>query len=322
MGSQAAMENFGRNLSWTPSEIHEPRTEAEVLEILARSRGRRIRVVGRVHSWSPTVVANDVVIDLKYLNEVRVDRRDDQVWAQVGAGCQIKQLLIELDRQADATLPSLGLITEQTIAGAVATATHGSGKNSLSHFVAEFRVAIYDPQTGRPTIRVISSGPELRAARCSLGCLGVILSVGLWCREQYQVEEHMRRHRSLDSVLAAVEQFPLQQFFLMPWLWEFIAQHRREVTAPRSRLAWLYRIYFFLAFDIGLHLVVRSLVDFGRRRWVHGFFRRILPWTVVKRWRVVAKSQEILVMEHELFRHVECEIFVTQSHIHDQGNRI
>ena len=33
------------------------------------------------------------------------------------------------------TLPSLGLIDEQTVAGATATGTHGSGRNSLSHYV-------------------------------------------------------------------------------------------------------------------------------------------------------------------------------------------
>jgi len=274
-------------------------------------------VVGRLHSWSRALVADDVLLDLRHLNDIRVDQRGDHVWAEVGAGCQIKHLLIELEKRAGVTLPSLGLITEQTLVGAAATGTHGSGKNSLSHYIAEMRLATYDPETGTPMIRVIVGGPELRAARCSLGCLGVVVSVGLWCRPQYQVEEHMRRYQRLDDVLAAEEQFPLQQFFLIPWLWAFLVQHRREVATRRSALATLYRCYFFLVFDVGLHLVLLPLVRWGRRGLVRRFFRRMLPWTVVQRQRVVDRSQAMLVMEHELFRHIEIEMFVTRSRIRD-----
>src|SRR4030095_1683989 len=99
------------------------------------------------------------------------------------------------------------------------------------------------------------------------------------------------RHRSLDSVFAAAEQFPLQQFYLMPWLWEFVAQHRREVVTGRSRLAWLYRWYFFLVFAVMFHVVLLSLVRWGRRGLIHSFYRRIMHRAVVKRWKVVDTSQ-------------------------------
>ena len=314
--TERSVENFGRNLSWTAVNFFQPRSEDEVLAILDRCRGRHIRVVGRLHSWSPAMVGEDVLLDLQFLDRVHVERRGDRVWAQIGAGCQIKRALEELEIQANVTLPSLGLITEQTYVGAAATATHGSGTHSLSHTIVEIRVAVFD-EAGRAIIRTISEGPELRAAPCSRGCVGGVLSGGIWCRDQYHVEEHWRRHRSLDDVIAAAERFPLQQFFLIPWLWEFIAQHRREVSGPRSRLAGLYRWYVYLVFDITFHLVILSLLQCGRRALVHGFFRRVLSLTVVKRWRVVDKSQKMLVMEHQLFRHVEIELFVTQSRIHE-----
>jgi FAD/FMN-containing dehydrogenase len=311
------IHNFGRNLSWTPSSVFEPRSEDELLRVLDECRGRRIRVVGSRHSWSEVVVAEDVMIDLRHLNEVRVEQREGKPWAFVGAGCTIERLLVELEGQAGVTLPSLGLITEQTIAGASATGTHGSGKNSLSHYLAEVRIATYDPVSGKPVIRIVNADPELRAARCALGVLGIIVSCGIWCRPQYHVEETLRRHRTLDEVLAAAERFPLQQFFLMPWLWQYVTQHRREVAAPRSWLATLYRCYFFLMFDVGLHLVILTLVWLRRRRLVHGFFRYLVRWTLIQRWPVVDKSSEMLVMEHELFRHVEIELFVVQPKLLD-----
>ena len=303
--------NFGRNVSFQPQVMATPHSEEEVLQILKQYVGRRIRVIGRLHSWSEAPRGDDVVLDLRHLNGVKTEQRDGRVWATIGAGCQVKRVLAELERQADVTLPSIGLITEQAIAGAISTGTHGSGKSSLSHYIAEVRVATYDAATGEPVIRMISDGPELRAARCSLGCLGVIVSVGLWTRPQYCIEEHFQRHATLDDVLAAEHEDPLQQFYFMPWSWDFNAHHRREVTQPRSWLAPLYRLYCLLTFDLGLHLVIKVVAKWLKsRRGIRFFFRRILPWTVIRNWKVIDKSQAMLVMEHELFRHIEIEVFV------------
>lgn len=84
------------------------------------------------------------------MRAVEVHRADGAVVAvTAGAGCRMKHLLQTLHRRTDATLPSVGLITEQTVAGVISTATHGSGRHSLSHYVEQLRVAAYDPATGR-----------------------------------------------------------------------------------------------------------------------------------------------------------------------------
>src|SRR5687768_2067929 len=105
MPHKYTIRNFGRNVSFTPQFYYEPRDEAEVLEILRRHRGRRVRAGGRVHSWSEIVRGDEVYVDLRNLCGVRVEQDGDGVRAVVGAGCQIKRLLAELDRQAGATLP-------------------------------------------------------------------------------------------------------------------------------------------------------------------------------------------------------------------------
>jgi hypothetical protein len=314
MSIGATVENFGRNVAFQPAVHLAPADEPEVLAILKQYAGRTIRAIGRLHSWSDAAVSDDVLLDLRRLNSVQVERRGDEVWATVGAGCQIKRLLAELDRHANATLPSLGLITEQTIAGAISTGTHGSGKHSMSHYVDEIRLAAYDRKTGEPIIKTISGGNELRAARCSLGCLGVILTAKIRARTQYQIEEHFRGYSELDDVLSAEQQYPLQQFYLIPWSWRYLAQHRREVQTRRSRLAGLYRLYWFLTIDLGLHFAILFLVRWLRSGRITRFcLRHVLPRFVIRGWKVVDKSQRQLVMEHELFRHIEIEIFVRRS---------
>lgn len=308
------LHNFGRNLTIRPTAYYEPADEGEVLTILERHRGEQIRAVGRLHSWSEAPSGEGVVLNLKHLQQVQLHRANDSLTASVGAGCQIKTLLEHL-KQHGATLPSVGLISEQAIAGAISTATHGSGRNSLSHYVEAIRVARYDAATGAAVIEILDSCDAIRAARCSLGCLGIILSVTMRCRERYMIEEHLRDHATLESVLAAESDYPLQQFFFNPWSWTYLAQHRREVSQPRSRLAGLYRLYWFLTIDLGLHLLILAPLRLCHFRILRFLLRHVVPRSVIRGWKVTDDSAAALVMEHELFRHIETELFVTRQHL-------
>ena len=308
--------NFGRNIMLTPTALYQPKSEQELLDILDEHRGQRIRCVGRRHSWSRVLETDDVLLDLRRINEVEPLENDQGQAVRVGAGCQIKRLLFELERQTEWTLPSVGFITEQTVAGAIATGTHGSGRNSLSHYVVSARVARYDRETGKAIIEEVSDGDELRAARCSLGCLGVIVDVTMQCRSKYLVEEHFCEYRDLEDALVAEEEYPLQQFYLAPWRWSYFVQHRRESEARKSKGLWLYHWYRFLVIDVAMHLLILLAVRLLRMRSaVKALFRWGVPAVVIRNWRVVGPSSGQLVMEHELFRHVEIELFVQRRQL-------
>jgi FAD/FMN-containing dehydrogenase len=255
---------------------------------------------------------------MRHFNSVKIEHdADGTVWATVGGGCRIKHLLRKLQK-SNVTMPSIGLITEQTIAGAISTATHGSGRHSLSHYMTEIRVAAYDAD-GRACIHVWNEGPELQAARCALGCMGIILSVKFRCVPQYLVRENMRRYATLEEVLKHEAENPLQQFFLVPHTWDFYAQQRRALPPEESNRSWhatLYRIYWFLFIDLGLHLFIKICAAWLRsRRLVHVLFRNVLPWTIWKPRDLVERSDLALTMEHELFKHLEIEIFVPARHL-------
>jgi hypothetical protein len=146
--------------------------------------------------------------------------------------------------------------------------------------------------------------------------MGVVLSVEVRPRPQYRVEEWFCLHDTLEEVLAAEAEAPLQQFYLIPWQGKYMGQHRRETEQPRSWLARLYRWYWFTTIDVGLHLSLLLLVRVLRSRWaIQAFFRHVINLTVVRGWHVVDKSQAMLIMKHELFRHIEVELFVKQSRL-------
>ena len=310
-------KNFGQNQTLRPSAAFVPADEAEVLRILDQHRGQQVRAVGRLHSWSEAILADGVLLDLRRLDAVELRAEDDQLVATVGAGCQIKRLLMELSREG-ATLPSLGLITVQTIAGAISTGTHGSGRHSMSHYVVGVRLARYDASRGKAVIEEVREGAALEAARCSLGSLGIILSVRIRCREQYMVQEHFREYPLLSDVLQAQDSFPIQQFYLIPWRWSFLAQHRRETDAARSWHASLYRAYWLVVMDYGLHLLILFLVRWaGIRSLARITFRSLVSVFVVRNWRVVDRSSSMLVMRHEAFRHIEIELFVRRNRLEE-----
>lgn len=312
------IENFGRNLRWKSENLYTPESEAEALAILSQHRGKKIRAIGRLHSWSEAPVGDEVLLDLRNLDQVQIERRGNEAYVRVGAGCQIKQVVSRLQRNHGLTLPALGLITEQTIAGATATGTHGSGRHCLSHYLEEVVVARYDRETGEPIISTISQGDELAAAKCSLGCLGIVLSVSFKARPQYNLEQHFYWSKQLDDVLTGEQTYPLQQFYLMPWLWHYLVQARRETDKPKNTPSYLHRFYWFVGVDFLLHILLISMRRYLRsEQLIRTFYRSVVPKVIIRNWKVVDDSVQLLTMKHELFRHIEIEMFVTRSNLSD-----
>jgi FAD/FMN-containing dehydrogenase len=312
--------NFGGNVQFTPRHVYAPRTEDEVLAILDRHANGKVRVGGALHSWSPAVVSDDAFVDMRHFDTVEVAQdKDGTVWATVGGGCRMKHLLRKLHNQTRATTPSLGLITEQAVTGAISTATHGSGRHSLSHYVDELRIAAYDARTGKARVFTWNDGVELRAARCALGCMGIILSVRFRCIPHYDVAETMVPCATIDDVLAKEAEFPLQQFYLLPHLWSYLAQRRVIVPPSQRGRGWgtpLFRAWWFFGIDIGLHLIVKFLTCWLKSDSATRFFyRRVLSKLILKNTTVVDRSERMLVMEHELFKHLEIELFVPARHV-------
>ena len=315
------MHNFGKNVVYEPRHRYTPRTEEEILAILERHRGGQIRVQGAGHSWSGIVVATDVLVSLANFSDVTVEEGPAGHVARVGAGATIEKILVSL-RKTLFSLPTLGAITRQTIAGATATATHGTGNASLSSFVRTVRLACYD-DCGDPIIRTIRGGDELLAARASLGCLGIILELTLELVPRFWMHEVMKVHDSLESVLAEEAEWPQQQFLVFPYGWQWYAYHRRRVPEPNAptlrRLRW-FRAYDVLVAEWGMHLLVKTVLGAARLFGVSavtGFWKRMLP-PLMQSMPVSGSSETIFTLHtrhHHTYRHVEMELFVPKKHL-------
>ncbi|MYH49280.1 MAG: FAD-binding protein [Gammaproteobacteria bacterium] len=220
------VRNFGGNIRFRPRKRYLPKDEDDVLRILDEHRTGTVRVIGAGHSWNGGIETSDALLDLRHLRRIRV--HSDRRRVSVGGGCRIAEVLAHL-APCGLTLPSIGLIARQSVAGAVATGTHGSGRHSMSHYVESMRIACYDAD-GEAEVRTVDSGQTLRAARCSVGALGVVVEVTLKCVPQYYVCERCVWRPDLDAVLDNESVAPLQQFYLMPRTWAYL-EHERSVAS-------------------------------------------------------------------------------------------
>ncbi len=310
--------NFGHNIRWTPSHSYRPTTEAELLEIMGRHRGEKLRVVASKHSWSPIAATEGVTIDMGGFSSVEIYEDDEVVHVTVGGGCVIQDLLNQLHSSSEWTLPTLGAIKRQTIAGAISTGTHGSGSQGLSHFVASARVARFHPETGDPEVVTVSDGDELLAVRCGLGCTGILVDVQIPCRPRYLVEESLHRYTTLSDLLSDAQDHSLSFFIMLPYANDFILWRRtptewRPLSWLQRAKAGLYRLHKFFGSDILLHCLVTGLKSLSFT--AHQRFFKILPKLLVLDRPVVDESEAQLTLEHHLFRHVEMEVFVPAQHL-------
>lgn len=181
--------NWARNEWCTPTAVHQPRNEAEVVALVqhVRSSGGTLKAIGAGHSWTGAAMTDGHLVNLDHLCRVRhVDRATGLVIVEAGARLHA---LIDVLAQHGLAMENLGSVAEQSVAGAISTGTHGTGlglKNLASQVVALRLV------TGTGKVLVLDTetdGDLLNAARVSLGCLGIITEVTLACVPAFNLEE-------------------------------------------------------------------------------------------------------------------------------------
>lgn len=179
--------NWARTLKFKPERYCEPASEAKVVEIVqdAIAKGGRVRACGGGHSWSDFVVTDQTLVQLDKLKKALVNDVHNSRYT-VQAGIRLKDLIKNLAKLKQG-LKNLGSITEQSIAGAICTGTHGTGLklgNLSTHIVGMKLVA----GTGDLLTIGESDGDLLDAARVSLGALGIITEVTIEYVPTYKLE--------------------------------------------------------------------------------------------------------------------------------------
>ena len=142
--------------------VHRPSTLEELQAIVAAAR--QVRAVGSRHSFNDIADAEEQVALTALPADVVVDR--DAATVSFGAGLTYGELAGALEREGVA-LHNLASLPHISVAGAVATATHGSGdaNGNLATAVAALEL-------------VTSSGELVTAARGDPDFDGMVVGLG------------------------------------------------------------------------------------------------------------------------------------------------
>ncbi len=174
-------KNWAGNQHATPTAgLKIAESEADVVAAVrqAARESLTVRAVGAGHSFTDTAVSGDLMIDVSALTGI-VDHDPLAQRVTVRAGTKLFDLNPAL-RQIGLALPNLGDIDRQTVAGALATATHGTGAGFRCIADAVRHVRWVD--ANGDVAAVDESNSELLAhAAVSLGAFGVMTEVTLQC---------------------------------------------------------------------------------------------------------------------------------------------
>ena len=174
----------------------------------AGGAGLTVRAVGSGHSFTDCAVTDGIMLDLSRWTGVdAVERLPGHVtWhASVRAGTPLRQLNADLDR-LDLALTNLGDVDVQTIAGALATGTHGTGARygGLATQVEALEMVLAD---GSVVTCSATERPELfAAARVGLGAFGVVTRVVLRVERAFDLSA-VEEPRPLEDVLEGFDDF-------------------------------------------------------------------------------------------------------------------
>ena len=187
-----ARTNWAGNIAFAAPEFYRPASLAELRAVVARAP--RVRVLGTGHSFNDMADSPGAQVSLAGLPpEVEVDSAAALV--RVAAGVTYADLASRLDRQRFA-LRNLASLPHISVAGACATATHGSGaaNQNLSAAVTGLELVTADGD-----VVELSRGEEsFPGAVVHLGALGAVTRLILELVPSFEVSQRVYEDLPLD----------------------------------------------------------------------------------------------------------------------------
>ena len=180
MGS-STFRNWAGNQVCVPEEILKPRSPEEVAAIVRRAAdtGLTVKAVGAGHSFTDAACTRGILVSLDRLAAVEsIDAQRGRVTVQ--AGIRLDALNRRLD-EAGLAMPNLGDIDRQSLAGATATATHGTGLGLGNLATTIVGMEIVDGRGELIRCDEHERPDLLRVARVGVGALGVVTRMTLQC---------------------------------------------------------------------------------------------------------------------------------------------
>jgi FAD-linked oxidoreductase len=222
--------NWSGSVVAHPAALERPRDEDELAAIVRTAA--QVRVTGAGHSFMPLCETAGTLVSLDDMQGALIVAADRQT-VEAPAGWSLKRLTEALWAEG-LSLPNQGDVNPQSLGGALATGTHGTGRDlqSLAALARAFRLVLAD---GSIVDCDAATRPDLfQAQRLSLGMLGVATRVRIAVIPALHLEERIER-RLLSEVLDRLPELAAatrhMEFFLFPYA-DTVTLKTLHPTAP------------------------------------------------------------------------------------------
>jgi D-arabinono-1,4-lactone oxidase len=261
---------WARTYHSRPELYLRPQSIAEIQKIitLARRMRRRVVTVGCGHSPSDLTCTSAWMVNLDDFGKVLgVDTERKTMTVQAGIRMHVMNLVA---KEHGLTMPSLGSIDDQSLAGAIGTATHGSSMSHglLSDAIRSLRIVLGNGQTVKCSA---SQSPDLfRAALASLGALGIIVELEFQMVDASNIE-WVQTILPIEDVLSRWDKdlWTSHEFVRVWWL----PYMKRAIVwrADKTPKAPVKPAYNWYGGSMGYHTYHILL-------WISQYIPRFLPW--------------------------------------------
>lgn len=228
----ATWSNWAGDQRCRPRAIERPRSLGELQRAISDAGDRSVRSSASGHSFSDIALTDEIMVRLDHLTRPLAFDVDTGLF-KVEGGIVLGELSEALDA-AGVAFENLGDIDRQSVAGSIATGTHGTGERfqNISAQVAAMELATADG-----SVLEVSEGDAdlLRAARVSLGALGVIYSLTVATVPAFTLDR-VDSPKPLDDVLERLDELNAGcdhfEFYVFPGTRTALCRESRRTDGP------------------------------------------------------------------------------------------
>ncbi|MDX1802842.1 MAG: D-arabinono-1,4-lactone oxidase [Alcanivorax sp.] len=185
-GNSGHWQNWSGNQQASPKQLQYPVSPGAIIELLKNSSGP-VRPFGGSHSFSPLVPCDNILLSVEALNGIQHHDASTHT-VRYGAGTRLGSASAMAYTRGESFInePDINL---QSLAGAIATSTHGSGI-SLPSLSAQVQALTLVTPGGDLLSLDDRDGDLFLAACCHLGALGIITDITFRHAPAYRLQEH------------------------------------------------------------------------------------------------------------------------------------
>jgi xylitol oxidase len=234
---QPAGQNWAQSHSFGAEIVQRPADAAELRELILR--GGPVRALGTRHSFTDLADTTGRLLSIeRFADDLVID--EDARTASFSPGIRYGDLATKLQARGWA-IHNLASLPHISVAGAVATGTHGSGNHNGNLSTAVAALEFLDG-TGE-LVRLSRGGADFDGAVVSLGALGIVTRITLDIQPTFEVRQDLYDNLPWDAALEHFDEVTGSAYsvsLFLNWIGETIGQvwlkSRMDEPVPPTEL--------------------------------------------------------------------------------------